>query len=120
MSNTKLIRAIDILLNDLGEDAVKRMKEELDLSDDWGCMVSTYHIQIELDFLKKCQAVIHAIADKDCDVEEVNFEFIKNHRYPQGNKETLRTLLNDLFSHVPEDFGDEYVDKIVQLVFDKN
>lgn len=117
MKNDKLIRAIDILLNDLGEDAVKRMKEELDLSDDWGCMVDAYTIQRELDFLKKCQAVIQAIANKDCDVETVNFEFIKQ---DQGFEETLRTLLNDLFSHVPEDFGDEYVDKIVQLVFEKH
>jgi hypothetical protein len=93
------------------------MKEELDLSDDWGCMVDTYRIQRELDFLKKCQAVIQAIADKDCDVEAVDLEFIKQ---DQCNKETLRTLLNDLLSPGPEDFGDEYVDKIVQLVFEKH
>ena len=113
MSNTKLIRAIHILLNNLAEDAAERIREEL---DNCGILVNVDTTQSELDFLHKCQVVSSAIEVEDCDVEAVDLEFIKR---GQHNKETLRTLLNDLFSEADEDFGDEYVDKIVQLVFEK-
>jgi hypothetical protein len=114
MNNTKLIRAMHILLNDLAEDAAERMREEL--GND-GVLVDVDTMQSELNFLSKCQLASDAIEVEDCDVEAVDLEFIKQ---DQGNKETLRTLLNDLFSEAEEDFGDEYVDKIVQLVFEKH
>ena len=113
MKNDKLIRAIDILLNVLAEDAAERMREEL--GND-GILVDVDTMQSELNFLSECQLASDAIEVEDCDVEAVDLEFIKQ---DQCNKETLRTLLNDLLSPGPEDFGDEYVDKIVQLVFEK-
>lgn len=113
MKNDKLIRAMHILLNDLAEDAAERMREEL--GND-GILVDVDTTQSELDFLHQCQVVSDDIEVEDCDVEAVDLEFIKR---DQGNKETLKTLLNDLYSEAEEDFGDEYVDKIVQLVFEK-
>ena len=112
MDNAKLIRAMHILLNDLAEDAAERIREELDND---GILVDVDNAQSELNFLHECQLASEAIEDEDCDVEAVDFEFIKR---DQCHKATLITLLNDLFSNADEDFGDEYVDKIVQLVFE--
>jgi len=115
MDNKKLLRAWHILVNDLSSSAAEKLVE---IAND-GCLMDVAAAKEELAFAENCNwinEVLEHIADGEMDFSNLknHIEFIKR---DQGYRENLEALLKDLFVDAEEDFGNEYVTAIVNVVF---
>lgn len=115
MDNSKLLRGWHILVNDLSSSAAEKLVEIAN----YGCLMDVAAAKEELAFVENCNwanEVLEHIADGEMDFSNLkkHIEFIKR---DQGYRDNLEALLKDLFVDAEEDFGNEYVTAIVNVVF---